>query len=276
MALIDSTARVEDGAQIGDDVSIGPYCIIGRNVVIGDGAKLLAHVHLAGHTIIGARTTIYPFASLGAPPQSVHYHGEPTRLEIGADCLVREHVTMNTGTVKGGSLTRVGDRCMFMSYSHVAHDCIVGNDVTFANNATLGGHCTVGDFVFMGGLSAAHQFVRIGAQAMIGGLTGLRGDVIPYGFANDQHAVLDGLNVVGMKRRKFTRERLHAVRKGYRDLFYGAGHFADRVAAFGARNDLDPALREIVDFIQASHKRPLCMARPKPQNLQPDTDIGDE
>lgn len=276
MALIDSTARVEDGAQIGDDVSIGPYCIIGRNVVIGDGAKLLAHVHLAGHTIIGARTTIYPFASLGAPPQSVHYNGEPTRLEIGADCTIREHVTMNTGTVKGGALTQVGERCMFMSYSHVAHDCIVGNDVTFANNATLGGHCTVGDFVFMGGLSAAHQFVRIGAQAMIGGLTGLRGDVIPYGFANDQHAVLDGLNVVGMKRRKFTRERLHAVRKGYRDLFYGVGHFADRVAAFGARNDLDPALREIVDFIQAGHKRPLCMARPKPQNLQPETDAGDE
>lgn len=276
MALIDSTARVEDGAQIGSDVSIGPYCIIGPHVVLGDGAKLIAHVHLAGHTTIGARTTIYPFASLGAPPQSVHYHGEPTRLEIGADCLIREHVTMNTGTVGGGSLTRVGERCMFMSYSHVAHDCLVGNDVTFANSATIGGHCTVGDFVFMGGLSAAHQFVRIGAQAMIGGLTGLRGDVIPYGFANGQHAVLDGLNVVGMKRRKFTRERLHAVRKGYLDLFYGAGHFTDRVAACDARNDLDPALREIVDFIQAGNKRSLCMARRRPQNGKPGADDADE
>jgi len=263
MAHIDPTARIAEGARIGEDVVIGPYCIVGPNVEIGERCELLAHVNLAGHTTIGARTTIHPFASLGSWAQSVHYKGEPTRLEIGSDCTIREHVTMNVGTVSGGGLTKVGDRGFFMSYAHVAHDCIVGDDVVFANNATLGGHCIVGDLVFFGGLSAAHQFVRIGSQAMIGGLTGITGDVIPYGFVNGQHALLDGLNMVGMKRRGFSRARLHLVRQAYRELFLGTGRFADRVAIFAADTTLDPAVREIVDFIIAGGKRPLCQARPR-------------
>jgi len=266
MTRIDSGARIADGARIGDDVTIGPFCTIGPDVEIGDGCELISHVNIAGHTRIGPRTRIYPFASLGAPPQSVHYRGEPTRLEIGADCTIRESVTMNIGTIGGGGLTRVGDRGFFMAYAHVAHDCLIGNDVTFANGATLGGHCQVGDFVFMGGLSAAHQFVRIGSQAMIGGLTGLRGDVIPYGFANGPHAHLEGLNVVGMKRRKFTRARLHVVREVYRELFYGTGHFADRLHALDARGADEPAVREIIDFVKAAGKRPICMGRPRAQS----------
>lgn len=259
MPQIDSTARVAEGARIGAGATIGPYCIIGPDVQIGEGCELIAQVHVSGHTSIGPRTKVHPFAALGQPPQSVHYRGEPTRLEIGADCVIRESVTMNIGTVGGGGLTRVGDRGFFMAYAHIGHDCLVGNDVVFANSATLGGHCVVGDFVFMGGLSAAHQFVRIGAQAMIGGLSGIRGDVIPYGLVNGQHATLEGLNVVGMRRRKFTRERLHRVRAAYRDLFFGPGHFADRLAHVAARDDLDPAAREIVDFIQLDSKRSLCM-----------------
>ena len=156
--------------------------------------------------------TIYPFASLGAPPQELSYRGELTRLEIGAGCTIREAVTMNVGTVKGGGLTRVGDRGYFMNCSHVGHDCMVGNDVIFATSATLGGHCEIGDFVFIGGLSAVHQFTRIGPQVMVGGVCGVRGDVIPFGLVNGQYAALEGLNIIGMKRRQFTKARLATVR----------------------------------------------------------------
>ena len=166
MTTIDPTARIEDGATIGDDVSIGPYCIVGKDVTLGTGCRLLSHVNVAGHTTIGAGTVIYPFASVGTPPQSLAYRGEPTRLVVGENCTIRESVTINTGTVGGGGQTQVGDRCYLMAYSHVGHDCRVGSDVIFANSATLGGHCEVGDFVWIGGLSAVHQFVRIGAQAM--------------------------------------------------------------------------------------------------------------
>src|SRR5262249_14222471 len=201
MAKIDPTARIEPGAVIGQNASIGPYCVIGAHVEIGDGCKLLAHVHIAGHTAIGPRTIIYPFASLGTPPQSVKYRGGATRLVIGSDCQIRESVTMNIGTEDGRGVTRVGDRGYYMANSHVGHDCPVGDAAILANGATLGGHCTVGDGVFMGGLSAAHQFSRIGTGAMVAGITGVRSDIIPFGFAVGSLAYLDGLNVIGMKRR---------------------------------------------------------------------------
>src|SRR5215831_14495248 len=197
MTAIDPTARVATGAVIGKDVSIGPYCVIGPDVVIGDGVRLVSQVHIAGHTTIGPRTVIYPFASLGTPPQSTRYRGGPTRLTIGADCDLRESVTMNLGTEDGGGITTVGDRGFFMANSHVGHDCHVGNDVVFANCATLGGHCEIGDGVVIGGLSAVHQFTRIGTAAMVGGMTGVRGDVIPYGLAKGETARLEGLNLVG-------------------------------------------------------------------------------
>src|SRR5262249_52529226 len=159
-------------AVIGSNVTIGPYCIVDRHVVIGEGCRLIAHVHLAGHTTIGPRTVIHPFASLGSPPQSVRYRGGPTRLIIGPDCDIRESVTMNIGTEDAGGVTQVGERCIFMVGSHVAHDCNVGNDVTFANNAVLGGHVSLGDRVVLGGQAAVRQFVRVGEGAMIGGLSG--------------------------------------------------------------------------------------------------------
>ncbi len=211
MSKIDSTARVEDGAIIGDGTSIGPYCIVGANVRIGSNCILHAHVNVTGHTTIGDSCTVFPFASLGTAPQDTSYRGEPTTLEIGESCTIRESVTMNVGTVKGGGKTRVGKRGFFMAYTHIGHDCIVGNDVIFVNNATLGGHCEIGDFVYVGGLSAAHQFVRIGHQAMVGGVSGLRHDIIPYGLASGQFAHLEGLNVVGMRRRGFTHKRLQVV-----------------------------------------------------------------
>jgi UDP-N-acetylglucosamine acyltransferase len=258
MAMIDPTARVEAGAMVEDDVSIGPFCVVGPNVVLGSGCRLVAHVHIAGRTAIGARTVIHPFASLGAPPQSTGYRGEPTRLLIGTDCDIREGVTMSIGTEAGGGITRVGDRGFFMAYSHVAHDCDIGHDVIFANCATLGGHCVVGDYVFIGGLSAAHQHTRIGAHAMIGGATGLRGDVIPFGLAAGAFACLSGVNAVGMKRRKFPAASIRAVRSAYRSLFFGEGVLARRLDATEASFGDDPAVAQILSFVRAKRDRPLC------------------
>jgi UDP-N-acetylglucosamine acyltransferase len=253
--MIDPAARIEDGAVIAPDAEIGPFCTIGRHVKIGSGCRLISHVNIAGHTTIGDACTIFPFASLGTPPQDLGYRNEPTRLEIGDGCTIRESVTMNVGTVKGGGLTRVGSRGFFMAYSHVGHDCIVGDDVIFANSATLGGHCLVGDAVYIGGLSAVHQFARIGSQAMIGGVSGIRGDVIPFGFASGQHAKLEGLNIIGMRRRKFTRERLHKVRAFYQQLFHGPGQFSERVTALAGERDADSAIAEILDFVTSGEKR---------------------
>jgi UDP-N-acetylglucosamine acyltransferase len=259
MSTIDPTARVEDGAVIGDGTSIGPYCTIGRHVVIGTNCNLIAHANVAGQTTIGAGCEIHPFTVLGGPPQDLSYRDEPTRLEIGEGCIIREGVTMNVGTKKGGGLTRVGARGLFMNNSHVGHDCVVGNDVIFATSATLGGHCEIGDFVYIGGLSAVHQFVRIGSQVMVGGVCGVRNDVIPFGLVNGQYARLEGLNIIGMKRREFTRERLAAVRSFYQKLFHGPGVFAERLDAVQPLAGTDPAIAEILSFIGDGKHRPLCL-----------------
>lgn len=268
MSKIDPTARIEDGAVIGEGVTIGPYCVIGPNVTIGADCNLQAHVSISGHTTLGSGCRVFPFASLGGAPQDLGYRDEPTTLDIGEGCVIRESVTMNVGTVKGGGKTRVGKSGFFMAYSHVGHDCIVGDNVIFANSATLGGHCEIGDFVYFGGLSAAHQFVRIGPQAMIGGVSGLRGDVIPYGLVSGQFARLEGLNVVGMRRRRFTHQRLQLVREFYQKLFHSPGIFADRLAAVRPMASADPAIAEILAFIDAGDKRPLCMAYNKSDRLQ--------
>jgi len=259
MTMIDPTARVEDGAVIGEGTSIGPYCTVGRHVVIGANCKLIAHVHITAETTIGAGSTIYPFASLGTPPQSLSYRGEITKLQIGEGCTIRESVTMNAGTAAGGGITRVGDRGYFMNCSHVGHDCQVGHDAIFATSATLGGHCEIGDFVFIGGLSAVHQFTRIGPQVMVGGVCGVRNDVIPFGLVNGQYAHLEGLNIVGMKRRKFTRERLATIRSFYQKLFHGAGVFAERLSAVQPLAGADPAIAEILAFIGEGQLRSLCL-----------------
>ena len=263
MGSIDSTARVESGATVADDAIVGPFCIIGPHVRIGAGTRLISHVSITGCTTIGPDCTIHPFASLGSPPQDLGYRGEPTRLEVGENCVIRESVTMSVGSVKGGGLTKIGARGYFMAYSHVGHDCSVGDDAIFANSATLGGHCIIGDSVYIGGLTAVHQFVRVGSQAMVAGMTGVRGDVIPFGFATGQHAHLEGLNIIGMKRRKFTRERLHRVREFYNDLFHGEGLFNERIDALRKHAVDDPAIAEILRFIDDGKKRPLCMAADK-------------
>jgi UDP-N-acetylglucosamine acyltransferase len=259
MTTIDPSARIEDGAVIGAGTSIGPYCVIGPHVVIGADCKLMAHVSVAGHTTIGAGCVIYPFAALGGPPQDLSYRGEPTRLEIGEGCCLREGVTMNVGTKKGGGITRVGARGYFMNNSHVGHDCLVGNDVIFATSATLGGHCEIGDFVYIGGLSAVHQFTRIGPQVMVGGICGVRGDVIPFGLVNGQYASLEGFNIIGMKRRKFTRERLATLRSFYKKLFHGPGIFAERLREVQPLAAEDPAIKEILAFIGDGKLRALCL-----------------
>lgn len=264
MSKIDPTARIEDGAKIGDGAVIGPYCIIGSHVTVGPDCKLMAHVNVAGETTIGKGCTIFPFASLGTPPQSTGYRGELTKLEIGESCMIRESVTMNAGSVAGGGITRVGARGFFMAYSHVAHDCLVGNDVIMANGAQMGGHCEVGDHVFFGGLSAMHQFVRIGSQSMIAGVSGLRHDVIPYGLVSGQFAHLEGLNVIGMRRRGFTHSRLKIVREFYQRLFHGRGVFAERLQAVRPMEKDDAAIAEILKFIDDGAKRPLCMAHNNP------------
>ena len=257
--VIDPTARIAPGAVIGADVSIGPYCIVGPHVTLDSGVRLVSHVNVAGHTSIGAGTVVHPFASLGTPPQSLGYKGEPTRLEIGAGNDIREHVTMNLGTAADRGVTTVGDNCFFMVGSHVAHDCVVGNKVVFANNVLLGGHSQIGDNVVFGGGVAVRQFVRIGEGAMIVGLSGVRADVIPFGMAHGPLADLVGLNVVGMRRRGFSHQRLKAVRDFYQRLFHGGGVFAERLAAVRPMASLDPAIAEILAFIDGGIKRPLCM-----------------
>jgi len=259
MPGIHPTAVVDRGAEIAADVQIGPYCVIGPSVVLGEGCRLRAHVHLTGHTAIGARTMIAPFASLGTPPQSVKYRGGPTRLVIGTDCDIREGVTINTGTEDGGGLTEIGARCLFLAGSHVGHDCRIGNDVTLANNAVLGGHVMVGDYAALGGHAAVHQFVRIGESAMISGVSGVAGDVIPFAFAIGQRAVLDGLNIVGLRRRGFGRAGIHRLRRAYRALFANNGIFRDRLTAVERDFADDPLVGKMVAFIRHKGARPLMM-----------------
>lgn len=261
--VIHPTAIVEDGAKIGAGSKIGPYCVIGAEVEIGAEADIKAHVVIAGRTRIGARARIYPFASIGHPPQDLKYKGEPTELIIGDDVTIREHVTINPGTGGGGGVTTVGDRVLLMVGAHVAHDCRVGDGVIMANNATLAGHVVVGDNAILGGLSAVHQFVRIGAHAMVGGMSGVENDVIPYGSVMGERAHLSGLNIVGLKRRGFTREDIHALRRAYRLLFADRGTMAERLET--VRNDFpdNPVIQAVLAFIDAEGQRALCQPKEK-------------
>lgn len=260
-AVIDPTARVHPGALIGQGVTIGPYCVIGGNVTIGDSCTLMSQVNVQGHTTIGGGTRIASFTSLGGPPQSTRYRGGATKLVIGANCDIRENVTMNIGTEDGGGITTVGDRCLVMVGSHVGHDCHVGNDVTFANNAVLGGHVVVGDNVFLGGQIAVHQYVRIGEGAMIGGMSGIPSDVIPFGTAIGFRARLHGINMVGMKRRGISRDDIRRVWRTYRRLFYGPGTFDERRAAVERDFDGNPLVKKIIDFVRAPKHRALMSGR---------------
>jgi UDP-N-acetylglucosamine acyltransferase len=266
MSTIDPTARVERGAEIGKDVKIGPYCVIGPKVKIEDGCQLLSHIHVAGRTTIGPRTKIAPFASLGTAPQSVYYKGEDTALTIGSDCDIREHVTMNIATAEGRGVTTIGDKCLFMVGSHVGHDCTVGANVTFANNATLGGFVEIGEYAFLGGLCAVHQFTRVGAYTMVGGVAGVSSDVIPYAVVIGHRGELAGLNRVGLKRRGFSSTDIQKIYRAYRDLFFGPGVFADRLARAAVEYASDARVMKMIDFINAGKTRNLMHPRNKPDN----------
>ncbi len=255
---IHSTAVIEDGAQIATSAQIGPYCVIGKDVVIGERVTLHSHVNISGHTQIGEGCEIFPFASLGTAPQDLKFSGEVTRLEIGKNNKIREHVTMNPGTQGGGSLTKVGDNCLFMMSAHVAHDCMVGDHVILANNATLAGHVHVGDGAIIGGLAAIHQFVRIGRFAIIGGMSGVEKDVIPYGSVIGERAHLAGLNLVGLKRRQIERDNIHALRNAYKALFEATGGtLAERAAKVKSSYD-SAEVTELLAFLSDDSSRSFC------------------
>ncbi len=264
MTNVHPTAIVEKGARLGREVTIGPYCVVGPDVELGDQVSLVSHVVAAGRTKVGAGTRIYPFASIGHPPQDLKYRGEPSELIIGANNVIREHVTMNPGTEGGGLITRVGDNCLFMVGAHVAHDCIIGNNVIMANNATLGGHVHVGDFAILGGLSAVHQFVRIGPHAMIGGMSGVENDIIPYGSAMGDRAHLSGLNIVGMKRRGFSRDDIHVLRTAYRLLFAQEGTMSERVDDVESIYRDNEGVMDIVEFVRGASQRAVCQPKVGP------------
>ncbi|MDD3182725.1 MAG: acyl-ACP--UDP-N-acetylglucosamine O-acyltransferase [Alphaproteobacteria bacterium] len=255
---IHATAIVDAKAKIGADVEIGPYCVVGPDVQLGDKVRLVAHVVVDGRTTMGAGTVVYPFASIGQRPQDLKYHGELSALEIGENNQIREHVTMNPGTEGGGMLTRVGNNGLFMVGSHVAHDCNVGNNVIMANNATLAGHVVVGDFVVIGGLAAVHQFVRIGPHAMIGGMSGVENDVIPYGMVKGERAHLAGLNIVGLERRGFGRDDIHALRSAYRTLFSKEGTMAERLEDVAQHYASKTLVDGMVEFVRSRASRALC------------------
>lgn len=260
-ARIHSTAIVEAGATIGEGVVIGPFCMVGPDVVLEDGVELVSHAVVAGRTTIGARTRIFPFASIGHQPQDLKYKGEPSTLTIGTDCIIREGVTMNPGTEGGGMATTIGNRCAFLANSHVGHDCHVGDNVIFSNNVMLAGHCTVHDFAIIGGGAAVIQFARIGAHSFIGGMSGVENDLIPYGMAIGNRAHLSGLNIVGLQRRGFPREEIHTLRRAYRLLFAAEGTLMERVEDVAQTYADQPIVQEIVSFIRAGGKRSLCTPR---------------
>ncbi|MGE3142542.1 MAG: acyl-ACP--UDP-N-acetylglucosamine O-acyltransferase [Hyphomonadaceae bacterium] len=261
MARIHPTAIVDASAELGEDVEIGPSCVVGPHVRLGARTRLVAHVYIETHTELGADCIVYPFASLGAPPQDLSYKGEPTKLIIGADNTIREHVTMHRGTVRGRSVTRIGSHGLFMGNAHVAHDCIVGDHVVMAQTATIGGHVQIGDWAFLGGLCGVHQHGRVGRHAFVGASALMTTDLIPYGSAIGNHAHLGGLNVVGLKRRGFTREQIHDLRSAYRLLFAEEGTFQERLEDAAELYAGNPEVMEILTFIRADAARSLCMPR---------------
>jgi UDP-N-acetylglucosamine acyltransferase len=261
MTSIHPTSVVEAGAELGEGVTIGPFCMVGADVRLGDGCELISHAVVAGRTMIGPRAKIFPFASIGHQPQDLKFHGEPSTLTIGADCTIREGVTINPGTEGGGMATTVGDRCVFLANSHVAHDCKVGDNVIFSNNVMLAGHCSVGNFAILGGGAAVHQYCRVGAHAFIGGLSGVENDVIPYGIALGNRAHLAGLNIVGLKRRGFSREVIHDIRRAYRLLFADEGTLGERVEDVAEEFSTHPVVHEILDFIREGGNRSICTPR---------------
>ncbi|MEM9249163.1 MAG: acyl-ACP--UDP-N-acetylglucosamine O-acyltransferase [Pseudomonadota bacterium] len=254
-AEVDPTARVEAGASIARGARIGPFCVIGADVDIGPDVRIHSHCVITGVTTIGEGTEVFPFTVLGEVPQDLKYKGEKTRLEIGARNRIREHVTMNTGTEGGGGVTRLGDDCLLMAGVHVAHDCQVGDRVILVNNAGLAGHAVVEDDVIVGGLSGVHQWVRVGRGAIIGAVTMVAHDVIPYGLVQAPRGRLDGLNLVGLKRRGVSRADIAALRGAFETLRDGEGSFLERTRALADGDVANAHIQEIIDFVTGASDR---------------------
>lgn len=272
--VIHPSSVIEAGAQIGAGARIGPFCHVGPDVVIGDNVELFGHVSVMNATSIGAGTKVYPMATLGAPPQNTKHKGGRTTLSIGANCTIREGVTMHVGTDTSRGETTVGDNGNFLAYAHIAHDCAVGNNATFANGATLGGHCEVGDNVYIGGLSAVHQFVRIGDNAFLAGCSAIVGDVIPFAIAVGNRASLRGLNVIGLKRSGLPRSEIQLLRRCYKLIFDRSRTVAENVELARAEFSGSPAAMKIIDFISNRGHRHYAVPRLKGEAAD-DTDDED-
>ena len=253
-AQLHPTAQIEEGAVIGPDCRIGAFAVIGPEVVLADAVEVKPHAVITGWTEIGAGTVVFPFACVGEVPQDLKYAGERTRLVVGARCRIREGATLNTGTEGGGGVTRVGDDCLLMTGAHVGHDAQIGNGVIMANQAAVAGHCVIGDEVIIGGLSGIHQFVRIGRGAIIGAVTMVANDVMPYGLVQAPRGALEGLNLVGLKRRGVPRRELTALRAAYQMLAQGEGSFLDRARRLADETE-SAHVREITDFILGASDR---------------------
>lgn len=258
---IHSSAVIEDGAVIGDGVTIGAFCHIGSDVKIGDGSFLHSHVAMAGNTDIGAGARIFPFASIGHEPQDLKYAGEVSSLTIGDKCVIREGVTMNPGTAGDANETVVGNNCVFLANSHVAHDCLIGDGVIFSNGALLAGHCKIGSNVIIGGGAGVHQFCRIGNNAFLGGMAAIENDVIPYGIALGNRAYLGGLNLIGMKRSGVNRQSIHNARSAFKTLFSSNLPITEAIDQLEPEIGNDPIVKQISEFIRQSGDRSLCLPK---------------
>lgn len=269
--MIHSTAIVAGGAILADDVSIGPWCSVGSGVRLGAGTRLVSHVVIDGDTSVGENVTVYPFCSVGLPPQDLKYNGEPTRTEIGAHTQLREHCTIHRGTVTGAGVTSIGANCLLMAVTHVAHDCEIADGVVIANNVVMGGHVSIGANAVIGGSAALHQFVRIGRGAMVGGVSGVEADVIPFGSVLGNRARLAGLNLIGLKRRGYDRAQIHRLRAAFRRLFVGRtgsdrSVFAARLVTVRQEFAHDPLVAELLAFVDAPSRRGLIRARLDPED----------
>ncbi len=255
--MIDKTALVDKNAKIHPSVKIGPYTVIGPDVEIDEDVVIHSHVNISGNTKIGKGNVIYPFASIGNDPQDLKYNGEKTLLEIGDNNKFREYVTVNPGTEGGGSVTKIGNNNLFMISSHVAHDCKVGNNVIIANNVPLGGHVTIEDNVVIGGNSAVQQFTRIGKMAMIGGMTGVLHDVIPYGLSTGNRNSLQGLNLIGLRRAKFDNKDILGLSEAYKEIF-ATKNLTDNISKLNGSFKDNPLVKNVIDFIVKDKKRSIC------------------
>jgi UDP-N-acetylglucosamine acyltransferase len=257
---IHSTAIVDQRALLGANVEVGAYSIVGPNVTLGDQVKLHSHVVIDGHTKIGSGCEIFPFAMLGGAPQHTRFNGEPSELHIGQNCLIREHVTMHPGTAIDAMKTIVGDNGLFFVGAHVAHDCVVGNNVIFANNAALGGHVKIGDHVMLGGFAAVQQWCRIGAHSMIGAHSLVDADVIPFAIATGNRATLSGINVIGLERRGFSPEIINGLRDLFRNLIRGGGLFSARLAAAETQYMGTVEYEAVFEFINTAGRNGVCQS----------------